>query len=253
MDMPSIRRPFLLGLSCAVALALGCSDDADLGSPSGGTDTDGGATTSDGPTTTSPPPPPTTGEDTTPGTTEEPTDSSPETDGGDDDTSSDTTGETASGTCQQGCSEPADCCPDIGASGCPEEGPNEWTCTDEGLCEKIGCTEDVHCADILPPPVGMDLRCRQVDGVGECVLPCADDVNCSSLTGDETCSGIADDNSTYCAEGEEEEEGDTDGDEGCRAHADCGGLGLCDVESGECYCTESVDCTDATYDTCVVR
>jgi hypothetical protein len=252
MDMTSIRQSFLGALSCALMLTLGCGgDDTQLGTTSMDA-TETGTTSADTTTT----PPPTTGSGTNEGTTDTtgtPQTSATDTGEDDDDTSSDTTGEGAWGSCQQGCREPVDCCPALGGDDCPNEGVNEWACTDEGLCEKIGCTADDQCESLLPAPLGMDLRCRQVDGVGECVLPCADDVNCSSLTGDETCSGVADDNSTYCAQ-EAEEENDTDGErEGCEAHSDCEGLGLCDVRSGECYCTESIDCTDDTLDTCVVR
>jgi hypothetical protein len=258
MDMRSLRERFLGVLCCALTLVLGCGDDTELGGTGVATET---GTTSDDASTTQQQPTTNTHPETTNGT-DDPSDSSPETSTTDtdadtddtDDPSSDTTGEPAWGTCEQGCSEPADCCPAIGGGGCPDEGPNEWTCTEAGVCERIGCTEDSHCEDLLPPPLGMDLRCRQVDGIGECVLPCSDDINCQSLTGHETCSGVADDNSTYCAEVDEDDtDGDTDGEEGCREHADCDGLGLCDLESGECYCTESIDCTDEMFDTCLVR
>jgi hypothetical protein len=161
--------------------------------------------------------------------------SSSETDDGgaqDEGNSSATAGDEV-GQCFQGCVGPADCCP-VGSLGCPGEGyPNNWACND-GICEFGGCTDDLQCGLL-----GLTQECHTIDGIGTCFDPCASDSDCA-LTGG-TCSGVADDGTGFC-------EVETPP---CEDDLDCAGLGICDVQSGECYCLDDANCTDAAFNTCV--
>jgi hypothetical protein len=130
--------------------------------------------------------------------------------------------------------EAADCCP-MGAQGCPgDEYPNNWTC-ERGLCVFGGCGADDDCPNF---PLGME--CHPIDGVGTCFVPCGGDLECAAQPGT-SCDGVADDDAMYCAAAVEP----------CMVNEDCGGAGLCDERSGECFCTMDDDCTSDTLDTCV--
>jgi hypothetical protein len=227
----------------------GCSDDGPAlgdGGTEGTTATGTDAATSPGttPTATSPTATmPTTADDADDDPDEGP-DDGPD-DGPNDDTGTDTGtgdgdgtdtttgGEPTTGVCVASCAGAADCCP-LGAIGCPgEDYPNNWECI-EGACQLGGCMANADCSDL---PIPSDQECLPVAGVGACVDVCENNTDCLFGT---TCSGKADDGTMYCAAPVEP----------CESDDDCGGAGVCDLDTGTCGCTSDDECTTEDQDAC---
>ncbi|PRP91430.1 hypothetical protein ENSA5_55470 [Enhygromyxa salina] len=159
-------------------------------------------------------------------------------DTGDGDTGDGDTGDGDSGYCAMGCEADADCCP-MGSLDCPGDSyPDNWFCGDQGVCEFGGCASDDDCTlgGLLPGQ-----ECHPIADQPTCFEPCATDADCMLQPG-ATCSGEADDGTMYCA---------VEDAPGCESDADCGGYGICDVDSGACYCDQDSNCTAEGVDTCV--
>lgn len=158
-------------------------------------------------------------------------------DSGDSGDSTDGTGETGgeqAGYCAQSCNEDADCCP-LGSVLCPSEDyPDNWSCVDN-VCEFGGCQSDDDCQSV----VSQDDTCHEIGGVGTCFDPCAEDQDCAQGL---TCTGVADDGAMYC----------TAEVPPCESDDDCGGFGVCDTDSGSCYCDSDANCTAESGDVCVM-
>ena len=126
--------------------------------------------------------------------------------------------------CIRTCDGPFDCCPAGSEGSCP--GPYPWNvdCID-GLCVPGQCASDSDC-----PTSGPLRACRAVDGLRMCVTLCDDDPEvCAQPDTGLACSGVTDEGASYCAE-----------------HCDgpnvfCGNQS-CDLESGQCVCTDSGQC-----------
>lgn len=146
------------------------------------------------------------------------------------------TGETTGGGggmfCQATCTEAVDCCPK-GVPDCPGEPPfSNWECN-AGLCELGGCETDDHCMIIA------GTTCHQVGGFGACVPVCTVETEAEDCLTDqgETCSGMTDDGMLYCVV----DVPPCDGDD------DCGGFGVCNLETGACECADMGQCPEG-YD-----
>lgn len=182
-------------------------------------------------------------ESTEDGSTEESTDGSTEEESTSDETDTadgteTETGEDPVGYCATACLEDADCCP-VGALDCPGDTyPNNYFCSEEGICEFGGCANNDECTagGLLP-----DMECHAIDDQPTCFEPCANDGDCVLQPGT-SCIGEADDGTMYC----------TVEPEPCEEDPDCGGFGICDVDSGECYCGEDEHCSAEGVDTCVI-
>ncbi|KIG14309.1 Endo-1,4-beta-xylanase A precursor [Enhygromyxa salina] len=155
---------------------------------------------------------------------------------GDGDTTGDGDGD--AGYCAMGCEEDSDCCP-MGSLDCPSDNyPNNWSCSAQGVCEFGGCANDDDCGGLL-----QSQECHPIGDLPTCFEPCANDADCALQPGT-TCSGVADDDVKYCA---------PEPAPACEGDADCGGYGICNVESGECYCEQDGNCTAEGADTCVLN
>lgn len=207
----NLRTLFSAGLCASALLFSGCTSD----DTSTGTDSSTSNPTATGSTGTD-----STGTDT---------DSSTGTSMGETSTS---TGGGGGGVCQLGCAEAVDCCP-MGAMDCPGDYPNDWSCTD-GVCEFGGCTADEQCTvgGALP-----DWKCLKGEVADFCGLPCEDDAPCEAFT--LTCVGAAADGTKFCS---------TDAPAGCTKDEECGGFGVCNVDTGACECSDDGECTaDGNY------
>ena len=106
-----------------------------------------------------------------------------------------------------GCNDAADCCVGIQPSlttgleaddaGCPSnEFPNNWSC-ETGMCVHGGCSFDTDCN-----LYNSGLECKDIGGIGHCVLPCDQQTPCPDLDGngspDMLCTGEADDETEFC-------------------------------------------------------
>jgi hypothetical protein len=119
----------------------------------------------------------------------------------------------------------ADCCP-RGIDECPGEWPWNYECT-AGICTNGGCTSDDDC-EIIAGTV-----CAAIDDFSVCVPLCDADDDCYRDFG-ETCSGVADDGQMFCiVEGG-----------GCENDEDCGGYGVCDLDTGSCVCDDASVCPE---------
>jgi len=79
------------------------------------------------------------------------------------------------------------------------------------------------------------------DGVLDiCAEGCAVDDDCTAGT---TCIGEDADGDTYCTV-------EPTRVDPCESDDDCGGYGVCDTESGSCYCDDAGDCTGTGVDAC---
>ncbi|KIG16155.1 Endo-1,4-beta-xylanase A precursor [Enhygromyxa salina] len=155
---------------------------------------------------------------------------------GDGDTTGDGDGD--AGFCAMGCEADIDCCP-MGADDCPGDAyPNNWTCNGQGVCEFGGCASDDDCGGGLLDPQ----ECHPIADLPTCFQPCTNDTDCLLQPGT-TCSGIADDEAKYCAPPEAP----------CEADEDCEGAGICNVDTGACYCNEDANCSAEGADTCVLN
>ena len=125
--------------------------------------------------------------------------------------------------CALTCEFPADCCPPNTAGLCPSAGfPYNFACI-EGLCVAPPCTSDAEC-------VNEGEACVVVRGTPKCVVPCeGDDAVCTAIEGTLSCSGTADDESSYCFEH-------------CENPGVFCGNQMCDPASGECVCTSVGQC-----------
>jgi hypothetical protein len=250
------KLSFILSITFLSALTSACGGDDGPASSDDATedsngDGDGDPTTGDGdgdPTTGDGDGDPTTGDgdgDPTTGDGDGDGDATGDGDGdatgdGDGDATGDGDGDgdPQAGYCAQGCVEDEDCCP-IGAVNCPgDDYPNNYVC-DQGVCEFGGCTADSDCTGAVTP----NDECHAIEGVGVCFEPCANDNDCLLQVGT-TCSGVADDDTKYCAPEPEAP---------CEEDADCGGAGLCDVESGECMCSSDEECDAGALNVCVLE
>jgi len=155
------------------------------------------------------------------------TDTDPTADTTDTDPTGDTTDSGGGGLfCQLTCVEDADCCQPDTEEMCPGDYPYNVSCSEAGVCEYGGCTSDDDCAIIA------GTVCRELSGFPACVPLCEVDDDCLVDFG-ETCTGMTDDGEAYCTAFAP-----------CESDKDCGGFGLCDVESGACgSCAVTEDCT----------
>lgn len=180
-----------------------------------------------------------TGGETSDGMTTEAGDSTATDDSGSDDsesdgTAGDTTGGPDAGTCAMGCEEAIDCCP-LGAVDCPSETyPDNWSCV-ENVCVFGGCSTNDDCESGVNP----GQSCHEVDGTGVCFDPCAENNDCE---GEATCTGVADDGMMFCELPVP----------ACEDDSDCNGAGICDPDSGACYCEGDTNCTAEGADVCVM-
>ena len=126
--------------------------------------------------------------------------------------------------CQQECMDAADCCPE-GVPNCPGEYPFNSECVD-GLCQFGGCTSDEDCELIF------GTSCEDLGDYAACVPLCDEDDDCLTDFG-ETCSGVTEDGQSFCTI-----------QFGCTSDDDCQGFGVCDVDSGNCYCDDATVCPD---------
>ncbi len=215
----NLRTLFSAGLCASALLFSGCtSDDTSTGTDSSTTNSTATATGTGTGTDT--------GTDTGTGTG---TDTGTGTSMGE---TSTTTGGNGGGFCQLGCSEDADCCP-MGAMDCPGEYPYNLTCNG-GVCESGGCSNDEQCTfDGLLP----DWKCLEAEGYNLCSLPCEADADCEAVS--LKCVGLADDGTKYCG---------ADAAPPCTKDEECGGFGVCTVETGACGCSSDDECTaEGTY------
>jgi hypothetical protein len=158
---------------------------------------------------------------------------------GDGDGDGDGDGE-ATGYCAASCRADEDCCP-LGAINCPGDNyPDNYFCSDQGVCEFGGCSNDDDCNTGGPLT---NQECHAIEGLPTCFEPCATDSDCILQPGT-TCSGLSDDGVSYCA---------PEAAPGCRNDDDCAGNGICDVDTGECYCQQDSNCTAEGVDTCVLN
>lgn len=136
---------------------------------------------------------------------------------------------------------PADCCAP-GQAGCPGAYPKNPTC-EQSVCKPPQCAADADCSF-----GGMTgYLCKLAGTIQGCVQPCTTDAGC---TGPATCSGVASDQTKYCAV--VEAPCATDGDCGadgkcqntaciCAADSFCAGYGHC--QAGACVCAVDSECT----------
>ena len=218
-------------ISFAGAFVTGCGDDA---TSDGGSDaTDGGDSTGDDDAT---------GDESGDATGDGDGDGDGDATGdGDGDATGDGDGDaTGDGYCAMGCIEDADCCPD-GSLNCPSENyPDNYSCNDQGVCEFGGCSNNDDCTSngLFP-----NMECHAISDQPTCFEPCANDTGCLLQPGT-TCSGVADDGTMYCA---------AEAEAPCEDDVDCAGFGICDVDSGDCYCEQDGNCTANGVDTCVAN
>lgn len=126
-------------------------------------------------------------------------------------------------TCVRTCELPSDCCPPGTEGVCPGASyPYNYACY-EGLCVFPPCMADSDC-------LGEGEVCREVRGLPSCVLPCdGDDAPCTAVDEDQTCSGVADDGSSYCFTH-------------CTTPGVFCGISTCDEASGVCVCSSVGQC-----------
>jgi hypothetical protein len=136
------------------------------------------------------------------------------------------------GTCASAspCRVAADCCVE-GQRGCPDDWPFAFTC-EGGWCIRGGCESDAECEP--------GLQCHAIDGDAQCLVPCPEGSECGA--GFAMCT-TADDGAQVCVVGDPPDCPSCD----CVQDADCaprnaGNGGLCDVATGECYCTDDGQC-----------
>ena len=124
------------------------------------------------------------------------------------------------GVCKKACEAPEDCCNVL--PGCLESPYNNYACV-EGICDFLGCTDDDMCDE--------EQTCHPIGGAGMCGTVCTDDDECFEF---DTCSYETDDDVMLC--------GEPDPIPVCPEQLRCEGMGMCDEDSGKCYCTADEQC-----------